>query len=75
MRVTISQPMKGLSEVVDTVFTETPPEGDNQALWYLGKSLQAIAGVDAVYFMEGWDKARGCRIEYEACVTYWNTFF
>lgn len=57
-------------EVVDTVFTETPPEGDNQALWYLGKSLQAIAGVDAVYFMDGWDKARGCRIEYEACVTY-----
>ncbi len=57
-------------EVVDTVFTETSPEGDNQALWYLGKSLQAIAGVDAVYFMDGWDKARGCRIEYEACVLY-----
>lgn len=57
-------------EVVDTVFTETPPEEDNQALWYVGKSLQAIAGVDAVYFMEGWDKARGCRIEYEACVLY-----
>lgn len=57
-------------EVVDTVFTETPPEGDNQALWYLGKSLQAIAGVDAVYFMEGWDKARGCLVEYEACRRY-----
>ena len=26
-------------QVVDTVFTEAPPEGDNQALWYLGKSL------------------------------------
>lgn len=26
--------------------------------------------MDAVYFMKGWEKARGCRIEYEACVTY-----
>lgn len=26
--------------------------------------------MDAVYFMEGWDKARRCRIEYEACTFY-----
>ncbi len=57
-------------EVVDTLLTDTPPENGSQALWYLGKALQAIAGVDAVYFMEGWEKARGCRIEYEACVAY-----
>ncbi len=57
-------------EVVDTVFTDTPPENGNQALWCLRKALQVMSTVDAVYFMEGWEKARGCRIEYEACILY-----
>ncbi len=57
-------------EVVNTIFTETPPENNNQALWFLGKSLQAMAGVDAVLFMDGFGDARGCRIEHDACVHY-----
>lgn len=57
-------------EIVDTVFTETPPENGNQALWYLGKAFQAISIVDAVYFMDGWELARGCRLEYEAAAAY-----
>lgn len=57
-------------EVVDTVFTETPPENGNQALWCLGKALQVMSTVDAVYFMDGWERARGCRVEYEACRRY-----
>lgn len=56
--------------VIDTVFADTPPESAEQELWYLGKSFQAIASVDAVYFMDGWREARGCRLEYEACKTY-----
>lgn len=60
-------------EVVDTVFTGTPPESGSQALWHLGKALQTLSTVDAVYFMDGWDQARGCRIEYEACVFYGKT--
>lgn len=57
-------------EVVDTVFTETPPENGNQALWCLGKALQAMSTVDAVYFMDGYENARGCMIEYVACRYY-----
>lgn len=56
--------------VIDTVFADTPPESAEQALWYLGKALQVIARVDAVYFMDGWKEAWGCRLEYEACVKY-----
>ena len=56
--------------VIDTIFADTPPESAEQALWYLGKTLQAIASVDAVYFMDGWREARGCRLEYEACKAY-----
>lgn len=57
-------------EIVDTVFTDTPPEGAELALWYLGKALQAMSAVDAVYFMEGWENARGCRIERAAAEAY-----
>lgn len=43
---------------------------ENQDLWLLGRRLQIMAGVDAVYFMDGWEKDRGCRLEYEACRLY-----
>ena len=57
-------------EVVDTIFIDTPPDNSAQALWHLGKSLLVLPTVDAVYFMDGWDRARECRIEYEACTMY-----
>ena len=56
--------------VVDTVFTDTPPETDNVALWHLGKSLEAMSTVDVVYFMAGWRQARGCLIEHMAAEKY-----
>lgn len=56
--------------VVDTVFADTPPETDNVALWHLGKSLEAMSSVDAVYFMAGWRQARGCLIEHMAAEKY-----
>ena len=57
-------------EVVDTVFTDNPPETKNEALWHLGKSLQFMANCDAVYFMKGWEDARGCAIEHDAATKY-----
>jgi hypothetical protein len=51
-------------EVVDTVFDLGPdirPEA--RPLKYFAKSIDAMANVDAVYFMNGWEAARGCRCE------------
>jgi hypothetical protein len=56
-------------EVVDTIFPDFTNEG-NIPLKCLAKSLEFIADVDAVYFMDGWQDARGCRIEHQACVDY-----
>lgn len=56
--------------VVDTVFTDAPPATDNVALWHLGKSLEFMSTVDAVYFMKGWSHARGCIIEHMAAENY-----
>ena len=56
-------------EVVDTVFPDFTNEG-NIPLKYLARSIEAIADADFVYFMPGWQNARGCRIEYQCCIDY-----
>lgn len=57
-------------EVVNTIFAEETPKDCDTALFYLSKSIEAIGKVDGVVFMNGWEKARGCRIEYEVAVSY-----
>ena len=39
-------------------------------LWYLGESLKLLSEADAAYFVRGWSKNRGCRIEHMACNEY-----
>jgi hypothetical protein len=58
-------------EVVDSVFTDFPTflKG-NAPLKHLAKAIDLIADVDLVYFMNGWDNARGCRIEHSVCLDY-----
>ena len=61
-------------EVLDSVFDYESPEYTglkNKPLFYLAKSFELIAEeADAVYFMEGWEKARGCLLEHVACLAY-----
>ena len=56
-------------EVVDTVF-ENAPADEDVAIYMLSQSIRYIGKVDTVYFMKGWEKARGCRIEHEVAVAY-----
>lgn len=39
-------------------------------LCFLAKSLTNMSLCHAVYFVAGWEKARGCRIEHEAAQAY-----
>ena len=55
-------------EVIDSFFKDAPVTAS--PLWFLGKSLEALAGADIVYFCEGWDTARGCKIEQQCAVEY-----
>ena len=57
-------------EVVDSIVTDEPPADSNAALHCLGKSFQIMATCDAVLFLEGWEQARGCRMERAACEAY-----
>lgn len=77
MKVMISQPMNGLTdeeikvinpewEVLNTLFDI---EFDNP-IYYLAKSIEKLAEADVVVFVPGWEKARGCKIEYEIAKAY-----
>lgn len=44
--------------------------GVNIPLHCLGASLKVMALCDTVLFCEGWEDARGCRIEHEAAKAY-----
>ena len=56
-------------EVVDTVF-ENAPADEDVAIYMLSQSIRYIGKVDAVYFMKGWEKARGCKVEHQVAVEY-----
>ena len=62
---------KSHTEVVDSNIQEYPGEEYyNKPLFYLGKSIDFIGKVDAVYFAKGWEKCRGCRVERMVCEEY-----
>ena len=65
-------------EVVNTLFTDewyseksmSERGVVNKPLCFLAKSLDAMSACDAVYFVEGWENARGCRIERAVAEAY-----
>lgn len=40
------------------------------ALWCLGKSIQQLSKADVVCFVDGWEYARGCKIEHKVAKEY-----
>lgn len=58
-------------EVIDSYFQDYPSDSTkNKGLWYLGKSLILLATADYVYFGDGWDEFRGCKIEHLCAEEY-----
>lgn len=56
-------------EVADSMVSDA--EGArNKPLFYLAKSLEVLSGCDVAFFAEGWEQARGCRIEHDAAMAY-----
>ena len=61
-------------EVLDTVFEDAPSDEDI-AIYMLSQSIKYIGKADALLFMKGWEKARGCKIEHEVAVEYGKQVF
>lgn len=55
-------------EVIDSFFQSAL--ADAKPLWFLGKSLELLAGADIAYFAKGWQEARGCKIENICAIEY-----
>lgn len=53
--------------ILDTIFHFAE---DVQSLVYLGRSLEVLAKADLAVFMDGWEDARGCKIEHQAAKDY-----
>ena len=54
--------------VIDSFFKDAPAEA--RPLWFLGKSLELLSTADVAYFANGWQAARGCRMEHICAVEY-----
>lgn len=42
----------------------------NRPVYFLSKSIEKLADCHAVYFVSGWENARGCKIEHEIAIAY-----
>lgn len=58
-------------QVINTIWTDDPPTDIyDPGVWYLGKSVSALAEADLVVFHPNWREARGCIIEHMICALY-----
>ncbi len=53
--------------ILNTIFHFTE---DVPSLVYLGRSIEVLAKADLAVFMDGWNDARGCRIEHQVAKDY-----
>lgn len=52
-------------EIIDNYF-----DSDEKPLFKLGKSIELLSKADIIYLCKGWNKARGCKIEYMCASDY-----
>lgn len=58
-------------DVMDTIVQSEPADSHTSVpIYYLAKSIEFLAQADVVYFMQGWESARGCRIEHDVALAY-----
>ena len=58
-------------EIISTLKQSQVPDGvKNKRIWYLGHSIIKLAEADLVIFVNDWEKANGCQIEYEVAKKY-----
>lgn len=48
-------------EVIESFFEAAPH--DAAPAWFLGESIKLMSKANIIYFVKGWEDARGCQIE------------
>ena len=59
------------NEYIDIIYSffKNAPH-DAKPLWYLGESIKLMSEADIVFFCDGWQTARGCKIEHDCALEY-----
>lgn len=57
-------------EVIPTYIEDNPPENNNQAVWYLGKSIQMLAEADFFIGVDFSEYFKGCNVERDVARHY-----
>lgn len=57
-------------EIIDSFFQSAP--ADAKPLWFLGKSLELLAGADIAYFTKDWEGARRLSYRTHLCTGIWH---
>lgn len=57
------------AELIDTYIADTLQE-KHGGLRYLSKSIDMLDQADNVWMLEGWENARGCKIEHDCALNY-----
>lgn len=58
------------AEIIESYFDDYNPKDGCIPLKYLSKSIELLADADLAVFLDGWSRARGCRLEHLCCVNY-----
>lgn len=66
----VNEARKALNDEVEVLETFFDLGEGKKPLHYLAKSIEFLADADVVYFVEGWNKARGCRLEHMCALAY-----
>lgn len=74
IRKVYEEPEQDFVELLDQFYKgheeDIPVEGDRLGVFYLGISLQWLMLADYAFFADGWEEARGCKIEHAVCEAY-----
>lgn len=57
-------------EVIPTYIEDNPPENNNQAVWYLGKSIQLLSEADFFIGIHWSEYYNGCQVERDVARRY-----
>lgn len=59
-----------IDSIIDGADKTIALKGDDVGVWYLGESIKRLSEADIVFFVNDWDKFRGCSVEYEIAKSY-----
>lgn len=57
---------------VNADYDEPAPSEECGRIWYLGRSIQKLEEAQFIIFHKNWQEAKGCTVEHEVAVRYFN---